>query len=397
MLVLSGVAYPISAAISPASGSLTYDAASGGKVATGSFNVINSDITAGDMTAISQSPYVTVTSEKVFKIPPGGSYTVTYEVRLPDDFPPGQTRLLVTATKAPDNGATFGIAVALNYVIFVDRPYPDAYVDAQVSGVKVVDKAVSLTVTGANKGSLPISGAKAYATVFDNSGAVIDNLQSDSADIPLATSTDFSMVWNAPKTGSYPVEAWISWGANNSSVAKSVIRVGEESLDIAPPPTQILGGSIQPYKIPIDSTWNEPISANALLRIFGSDGKTAVVETVPSATMAVPGWETKDFLVYVDTTSLAYGAYNAEIELDYNGKKVTKDFTLEVVSKITETPAGNTTQPGTGGQNPTQPGQNQSGTQPEQPSGGFDMNFIIIGAALVVFAAIYFVFFGKKK
>ncbi|HQT45526.1 MAG TPA: hypothetical protein PLO51_06100, partial [Candidatus Micrarchaeota archaeon] len=351
-------------------GSLSYDSASGGKVATGSFNVINSDITEGDMTAISQSPYVTVTSEKVFKIPPGGSYPVTYEVRLPDDFPPGQTRLLVTATKAPDNGATFGIAVALNYVIFVDKPYPDAYVDASVSGVKVVNNTVSLTVTGANKGSLPITGAKAYATVFDNSGAVVDNLQSDSGEIPLATSTDFNMAWNAPKTGSYPIEAWISWGTNNSSVAKSVIRVGEESLDIASPPTQILGGSIQPYKIPIESTWNEPISANALLRIFGSDGKTTNVETIPSATVDVPGWGTKDFLVYVDTTSLSYGAYNAEIELSYNGKKVTKDFTLEVVSKITETPAGNATQPG---QNSTQPGQNQSGAQPEQPSGGFDM------------------------
>ncbi len=400
ILLLSQVSYPISAAISPASGTVSYADASGGKVATGSFNVINSDITEGDMTAISNSPYVTITSAKTFKIPPGGSYAVTYEVRLPDDFPPGQTRLLVTATKAPDNGATFGIAVALNYVIFVERPYPDAYVEASVTDSKVVGKDVSFTVNGANKGSVAISGAMAHATVYDSTGAVIDNLQSDSADIPTGSTTPFSLAWTAPKSGSYPIDAWIAWGNGNSTVTKSVLRVGEESLEVSSPPTQILGGSIQPYKIPVSSLWNEPISATALLKVFGSDGQ-ALIETVPSATSDVPGWGTKDFLVYVDTTSLPLGVYNAEAQVTFGNpaKTVTKDFQLEVVSKLSETPSQNQTQqPGTNTSAPS----NQTGTQGQQGgqgssgSGGLD-SLILIGAVLVVLLAIYFVFFGKKK
>jgi len=395
--MLSQVSYPISAAISPASTNVNYESASGGKVVTGSFNVINSDITEGDMTAISNSPYVTITSDKVFKIPPGGSFPVTYEVRLPDDFPPGQTRLLVTATKAPDNGATFGIAVALNYVIFVEKPYPDAYIDATVSDLKVVDKSATLTVNAANKGSIPITGAKAFVTVYDSSGAAIDNLQSDSGDVPLASTTPFKIAWTAPKTGSYPIDAWVSWGdGQKSTIAKSVIRVGEESLEVSTPPTQILAGSIQPYKIPVSSLWNEPISATALLRIFGTDGQP-LLETVPSATSAVDGWGTKDFLVYVDTSGLSLGAYNAQAEVTFNGKKATKDFQLEVVSKITETPG----QPS--GQNST--GNNQTGTgnqtgsqggQQQQSGGGFD-SLILVGAVVVVLIALYAVFFGRKK
>ncbi|HQT45419.1 MAG TPA: hypothetical protein PLO51_05550, partial [Candidatus Micrarchaeota archaeon] len=81
----------------------------------------NSDTVAGDMTAYSQSPYVRILQPDTFTILPGQSHTVEYEVSLPGNYPAGRTSLLITATKNPDNGAAFGVAVALNYVIFIER------------------------------------------------------------------------------------------------------------------------------------------------------------------------------------------------------------------------------------------------------------------------------------
>ncbi len=401
-LMLSQVSYSISAAISPASMYVKYSDASGGKVVKGSFNVINSDTSEGAMTAIAQSPYIKITSDKIFTIKPGGSYPVSFEVALPDDFTPGKTSMIITTTKAPEGGANFGIAVALNYVVFVEKPYPDEYVEASVSDIRVVEKDAKLTVTGANKGSFPITGAKAFVTIFDNAGVAIDNLQSSEGEIPLETSTPFALAWNAPKTGSYPIEAWVGWGADKKSKAvKGVLRIGEESLEITSPPTQIIGGSIQPYKIQVTSIWNEPLPADALLRIFGKDGKTVLLETVRSATSDVGGWETKEFMVYVDTTSLEMGAYNAQIEVTFNNKKVVKDFTLEVVSKITDKPVvpkpvvnnTPTTPPVT---NPTT-NQTTPSFTPTQTSGSGFEGMLMVVVALVILAAIYMVFIGKKQ
>ncbi|MBM3229956.1 cadherin repeat domain-containing protein, partial [Candidatus Parvarchaeota archaeon] len=205
LLALLNTAFSISAAISPAITTYKFTT----EKITGTFNVINTDVTQGEMTAISNSPYVTVTSEKVFSITPGGSYPVTYEVNLPEDFPPGTTRIFITATKAPDQGGNVGIAVAFNYVIKIEKPYPDKFVEATGPSVEISGKKVTLEVTATNKGSEPIDSAKAKIKIFDSEKNVLDNVESGEKALPLDSATGLKMVWTAPKTGIYPFEALV--------------------------------------------------------------------------------------------------------------------------------------------------------------------------------------------
>ena len=126
LLFFAGNLHSISAAISPASVSLQY---SPNYTYNGTFNVIDTDVTSASMTAVTNSPYVNITSPKIFTVLPGASYPVTYQVTLPDNYPPGKSSIFITVTKAPDQtSSNVGIAIAFNYVVFVERPYPAQFV-----------------------------------------------------------------------------------------------------------------------------------------------------------------------------------------------------------------------------------------------------------------------------
>ncbi len=220
LLVFANGAYAISAGISPASATVNYADASGNKTVSGSFKIINSDTAAGDMTAYSQSPYVRILQPDTFTIQPGQSHTVEYEVSLPGNYPAGRTSLLITATKNPDNGAAFGIAVALNYVIFIDRkdsPEPvgtandnvTQAINSTANGMNTTGNGASMTGNPTNWANIPASGMNTSGNSTDaNPGALgsAGNVTTATGNQGLQTSA----VQGAAQ-GKNIVQLWLEW------------------------------------------------------------------------------------------------------------------------------------------------------------------------------------------
>jgi hypothetical protein len=250
---------------------------------------------------------------------------------LPSDLKPGIHRTGVIIQQEIPKNQSQGIFAVLGveYVIYVIVPFPGKYLDSSLEIQNAnAGKPIIFTATLTNLGSQTIKNTDILLTIYDKENKTIGNFSDNQKDIKQYDKIQKIFEWPTGTNpfGFYTVLMNLTYDSiQDSKLAK--FRIGDILININNITGDIIEkGKIGKVVIQSESQYNDDIS-NVYAQIEFNN------KIWKSSTVNFVSFGLNDLEIFLDTTDIPIGVYDAKAKIIYADKVTEKDFKLTVTVK----------------------------------------------------------------
>ena len=255
-------------------------------------------------------------------IPYGENVNIPCLIVFPKNMKPGSYTIGVESSETSiEGGGIVSARVGVRMLIDFFVPYPDRYLEILPFQVKNVNVNESLDIQASiiNRGLKDVESATVFLKIYDSNGNLVISFLKELKDIKVGSIVPVDFVWKAsvPASG-YKAELNVNYFGNDIKVSDEFF-VGVMKVDIVGVNSNnIKKGNIANPKVLVMSKWNENIPDSYVTFDVLKDGK--IVVSGKSQPVIIEPWKEQNISVFVDSSSLDSGTYEAVVRLVYNDK-----------------------------------------------------------------------------
>jgi len=281
--------------------------------------------------------YISITEDFIV-LSPNDVKNFYVNIELPKDIDqPGRNdnRIGIVETSNPnEKGAMIGAVAGVESQLWIEVPYKEKYIDAQLSATNVKSgEDIDFILKILNKGISPIENIKARLTIYNFNDELMKTLDTETRSLDKQASTAFELIMPSLglNIGNYRSKAIIDYDGMQKTVETN-FKIGDflikiNSLEIA----AIEQGSIGEILINLENFWPEIINNIKLeLKIFK---KGNLIDSLQSSSHSINPWEVKTIPLYWKSGNNAVGEYEAELILTYGDKIMTSNTKFNIIAK----------------------------------------------------------------
>ncbi len=335
LLVVFLATYVSALGITPARTQIEYHP---GESQTYGFKVINSESKPINVAIIVNGDHkdsVTL-SESLFSLNAGEEKTLSYNLKVPDNLPPGESKIEIVAVQLPDQFAETSeafvgasIAVVTQAVIFV--PYPGKYAESDLSIIGPDNGKVTFVMPVVSKGDLDIVRARATLDIYTSLNEKIETLSTNEVSVPSKERKELVSEWDSTNIppGRYRAVATIIYDEETITLEKE-FSVGQQSLDIKQIEVNDFSlGGIAKFEILAENKWSEKLTGvYAEMEVYNEQGDT--IANFKSATYDIDPLKSELITAFWDTDGVKEGVYDSSLFINYAGQKARHELKLDV-------------------------------------------------------------------
>ncbi len=259
----------------------------------------------------------------------GGGFNV--KIKLPNEIKiPGIHKIYIAAGEKVGESGAVGTSVVIQAPIIIFVPYPGKYADINFRQNNAnLGEEIKFEIETSSMGEEPILATAAIDIYSDENK--IDSFNLGTRTIEPQGTYIFVKIINSSidKPGNYKSTAAVDYQAGTAK-AESFFRIGQLMINITNFSREAIKGGIKPFKIDVESLWNNPIY-NVFAEVYIlKNNKTIIDFLTPSVSLSP--WEKKTITGYFDTEKLGTGEYETKIVLNYADKKTLDNGKLEIKS-----------------------------------------------------------------
>lgn len=308
-----------------------------GAESTISFNIINSGsrtlvLNVGAEGELAQ--YIEILNRQVVMGPEEGTRKVTYIIRLPQTLSPGLHTSDIVVRQSPlvgGEGAFVGASVAVAHQLHVNVPYPGKYLDIGIDTFQEKNGEIRFVIPLMSRGKLDISAARAEIEVFSPLNEKVADLSSDSIAIPSKERKDLSVSWEADVSpGVYRAVVNVFYDGEAPRTIEGEFDVGGDVLVITS--LEVNGfslGEIARFEAVVENLGESEVKG-VFFRILVFDGNGNKLPNLESQRLDVEAFEEANLDLFWDTLRIEAGEYDSVLVLNFNGKSLEEEFTMDV-------------------------------------------------------------------
>lgn len=285
--------------------------------------------------------YFTLSTDKIFLKPnEQGQFTVT--MKLPDYLEPGKyvTKICVveggTRGAGGADGASIGTRAGVCSIVTVFSPYPGKNADFKliVSDTKQGDNAtIVMQTTSYGKEIVKVYGVIEVAPKELRAGEnKFLTLRTEERTLKTGETVPLNVSFNTSgmDVGEYVVNATLYYEINQTT-KNAAFKIGELNIEVLDFTKKVEKDKLNVVNVKVKSLWNAKVDdVYASITIIDPQ-KNAVRTTVKGPLTSVNAWETKNLIIYWDTTGFSAGEYIANVSVHYNNKASFKVDKIKIV------------------------------------------------------------------
>ncbi|MEK6974512.1 MAG: hypothetical protein AABW41_04735 [Nanoarchaeota archaeon] len=277
---------------------------------------------------------IKITSNKSIILSTGKWIPIGGTMIIPPELKPGIHKAGIVVVQTPENPNSGIIAViGVEYVINVMVPYPGKYIEGtlDVRSVKV-NEPVNFIIKLVNRGSEKVLKADIDLDVFDSNNEKAGEIHGSIENLETNSAQTIELQWDSRNKpyGIYRAVAKIKYDGG-SDILQKEFRLGDLVVDII----NITGnyiekGTIGKIIIHAQSQSNDFVEAYALVEL---NTKNEILQ-LKSSQISIDPFSIRDFQVFLDTSSIDVGDYEAKAKLFYEDKVTEKEFNVYVTRNL---------------------------------------------------------------
>lgn len=271
---------------------------------------------------------------EVLDILPGDKVPFIAALKLPDELPPGEHIVYITADEEREGTGTVAARGSIRVPIKVRSRYNGIYPIISVSGrASEAGGEAPIKVSITNHGDIDINSASATVEVFSPNNEYLDTVTTDSKSVPYDESVSLNTLLNTSgyTKGDYILNATVNCDGTLYE-ASGLLKLGELNVSILNTTKQFQTGIIQRFDIDIESDWNNPIEdVYADIFVISDQQEIASLRT-PLTDLGA--WQNKKINAYWDLADVPLGKYDTLIELNYLEQQTTLNTSIEVLEDL---------------------------------------------------------------
>lgn len=255
---------------------------------------------------------------------------------LPSKLKPGINRNGVVVVQVPDKDGYSNLAalIGVEYVINVVVPYPGKYLEVSldVQSVKV-NEPVIFAIKLINRGSQTINKADVILEIYNADNNKITDFNEKVENIDIGETSTLLIDWQSKgqKYGIYKAIAIINYDGETETIEKS-FRLGDLIIDIINITGNVINkGDVGKMGVVAESQSNDFIdNAYAIVEIETNKG----ILQLKSPSLNFDPFTTREFNVFLETSNLDVGIYDAKAKVFYADKIAGKSFSIIIKRDI---------------------------------------------------------------
>lgn len=275
-------------------------------------------------------------SNKTLTLTPNAWVSVYGQFKVPNDLKPGSHKAGITVVSKPSKESQQGLSalVGIEYIIYVDVPYPGKYLEASLD-VQNVNKGdtVKFMTSLTGKGIEKINFANIKLIVYDSNNKNIYEINDNVENINPSDAIKKTFEWNTKinPDGIYKVVMEINYDTDKIILEKN-FRIGDLVIKIVNiTGTNIYKGDTGKIVVIGESQYNSFID-QAYATIEFNSGDSLL--QLKSSSYGFDPFTRNNFEIFLDTSNIKIGEYNATAKIIYANKTEQKEFKINVKNKL---------------------------------------------------------------
>jgi hypothetical protein len=255
-------------------------------------------------------------------------------VDIPSNFSiPGRHLCTVDASEVPSPGtSTMSAFSSISSQIYIQIPYPEKFIEATLSAPNVnVSMPVPFTISVKSLGLEDVL-TSGIIRVTDSEGKNMGTLYTEQILVKSLERGVIGAEWDSTGNppGIYRAEATVEYGGDSPAIADTIFRLGDIYIDIKniTVPEEINPDKVVKFVIISESFWNMRIEDVYIELEVSRD--SAMTRSSRSESFDMDPWEEKSVTVYLDTSGMEEGDYDAVFTAHYSGKYTEESIKVEI-------------------------------------------------------------------
>lgn len=256
-----------------------------------------------------------------------------FEIMLPHNIPPGSHEIHIIAEEELPNmsisGNTFIAKLKIVHKVYIDIPYPDKYVRADVS-YEEDEKSIKFAVNAQNVGSKDVANAESTIGIYENDEE-ITKTETDKKSIKQGESKVLNAEIDRKDVGEgeFNLVAKIFFDEEILELTKTMI-IGKPDIEIVNFDKFFEMGKVNKLDIDLKSDWNKDLNSSYIeVFVFKGDKEIARIKSV---TFDMAAKESRRITTYLDAKDINLGEYDATIVAYYGAYSTTEKAKINIVS-----------------------------------------------------------------
>ena len=280
--------------------------------------------------------YITVNSPEDLVFNPGSWIDLEITIIHPPELPPGRHMMRVGVRDAPPEGFSgMHVGTGVAFSIFLENYYPYEFLEIREFNAMDAeeDQPVVFELELKNFCLLNIT-TSGIIEIFDS-----DNNKIGIASIPetfiKAKNTDTikqEALLDDAKGGIYRAVAKLNFGDGNVTTAEKSFRIGRLQVELDDVKfDDFKAGEIGKFFVDVKSVWNNDIK-NVYVEIEVLDENGEVIKKVRSPGIDLGPWDKGTITLFMETSGLEPGEYDARIVLYYGDDSKSRDIKFTILA-----------------------------------------------------------------
>lgn len=263
------------------------------------------------------------------------SKQLSYKFNLPQRIEnPGKYVAEIVAMEIPDDverqGAHVGATVAVASQLLIHVPYPDKYIDGEMTIVSDDSGKVVFFIPIVNRGELDIVNARAIIDVYTPLNEKVATIETPSQPLLSLQRVELGAEWQpGVNPGRYLAVATILYDNEVFELHKE-FNIGESLIEIEEVYVRDFQlGEIAKFNALVNNKWSSEIKDAFLnILVYNNDGK--IMADFKSPNYDLPSLSKSEMVAYWDTAGVHRGEYDGKLILRHGDKSTDKNIRLKV-------------------------------------------------------------------
>ena len=263
------------------------------------------------------------------------SKSFSYSVNLPHKFDkPGLYSADIVALEMPEDlekqGTYVGARVAVVSQLHVYVPYPNKYLDGELSVISDDSGKIMFLSSVYNRGKLDIVNAKTVIDIYTPLNEKVATIESDSIPVKSLERKEIVSEWQpGVNSGRYLASVSIIYDNEIFSITKE-FSVGEALLEIQDLYVKDFSlGEIAKFNALVENKWGNSIPASFLnILVFNNEGE--IMADFKSPNYDLKPLSKTEMVAFWDTGGVFQGNYEGKVLLKYGEKSVERNINLKI-------------------------------------------------------------------
>ncbi len=263
------------------------------------------------------------------------SKSFSYAVDLPAKIEkPGLYNTEIVAMELPKDlelsGTFVGATVAVVTQLYVYVPYPNKYLEGELSIVPDSSGKTVFLIPIINRGKLDIVNAKAVIDIYTALNEKIATIETNTESASSLERKELAAEWDSSANpGKYLAVATIIYDNEVLKLEKQ-FNVGEANLEIQEVSVKDFSlGEIAKFEALVENKWSNPLNDVYLnILVYNNEGET--MADFKSPNYNIPGLSKAEMVAYWDTAGVRQGTYDGKLMLKYGEKSTDRNIQLKI-------------------------------------------------------------------